>query len=169
MRTKEGQTGKDFHTLKDVCDCMPGESEETCGMSRSGLCSMSPRKWNHPRAHRENHWSSEYQRRTWCAGGGVAPWMTSPVCPSPSSWTGRGVGSSASTWLGQPHMHSPCHSCLSWELQPDVRMLRPLGTSHWSMPKRLRNGEKGALSRRLVKEPQPEHDLNQCCCCCCCC
>lgn len=41
------------------------------------------------------------------------------------------------------------------------RQLCPLGTSHWSIPKRLRNGEKGALSRSPVKEPQPEHDLNQ--------
>lgn len=93
MRTEEGQTGKDFHALKDVCVCMPGDSGETCGMSRSGFCSTSPGKWNHPQGHRENHWSSEYQRRTWCAGVGVAHWMT-------GSRTGKGVGSSASAWAG---------------------------------------------------------------------
>ena len=130
MRTEEGQTGKDFHTLNDVCVCMLGDRGETCGMSRSGFCSTSPGKWNHPQAHRENHWSSEYQRRTWCAGVGVVHWMTSSVCPpapgQEKAWEAAlrpGLGAALHA-LSMPLL-SKLRAAATCE-----RKLCPLGTSH---------------------------------------
>ena len=164
MGLREDRLGR-ISTHWRTCGCTRGDSAETCGMSRSGFCSTSPVEWNHLQAplqaHRANRWSSEYQRRTWRAGVGVGHRATSPACP-PAPGQEKVRGSSASAWAGD----SP--TCPSMPLQSKLRAaarcerkLCPLGTSHWRIPKRLGNGEKGALSGSLVKEPQPEHDLNQ--------
>ena len=101
---------------------------------------------------------SEEDLVCWCGRGS----LDDQLHVSPSSRTGKGVGSSASPGLGAAlrALSMPLLSKLRAAATCE-RKLCPLGTSHWSIPKRLRNGEKGALSRSLVKEPQPEHDLNQ--------
>ena len=123
MGLREDRLGR-ISTHWRTCGCTRGDSAETCGMSRSGFCSTSPVEWNHLQAplqaHRANRWSSEYQRRTWRAGVGVGHRAASPACP-PAPGQEKVRGSSASAWAGDRPHAPPCHSCLSWELQPGVR------------------------------------------------
>ena len=157
MRTQGGQVGKDFHTLKDVW-LHAGGQRRNVRYGQVRVLLTSPGKWNHLQAplqaHRANRWSSDIRGEPDGRGGRGSPGDQPRVSPAPGQEKVR--GSRASAWAG----NSP--TCPSMPLQSKLgaaarceRKLCPLGTSHWRIPKRLGNGEKGALSGRLVKELHP--------------